>query len=124
VCLVGPIVTNNALLLDALRGRHEISLVADQIRLEDSRALASSDVLVLDATGIRLPPLLRSLRQRRPDLPIVLVNGGLTEDDKAEAFSLGVVDYFPAPYQVGLLAERLEALARARVRPEERDVRR
>jgi DNA-binding response OmpR family regulator len=78
--------------------------------------VALSDVLVLDASGSRgaLQPLLRSLRQSRPELPIVLVDGGLTEHDKADAFSLGVLDYFPAPCHVRLLAERLEVLTRAR----------
>src|SRR5262245_6742668 len=116
VCLAGPTITGNEPLVAALRMHHEVSLVAHPLRLEDSRAVDNSDVLVLDAAGIRatLRDLIRSLRARRPDLPIVLVDGSLTEDDKADAFSLGVHDYFPAPCHVALLAERLAALARAR----------
>jgi DNA-binding response OmpR family regulator len=116
VCLAGPMITSNQALVEALRMQHEVSLVARCTRLRDSRAVHNSDVLVLDATGIRatLRDLIRSLRLRRPDLPIVLVDGGLSEDDKADAFSLGVHDYFPAPCRVDLLAERLGALARAR----------
>jgi DNA-binding response OmpR family regulator len=117
VCLAGPLITSNEALVGALRAHHEVSLMAHRVRLEDSRAVHASDVLVLDATGIRatLCNLIRALRLRRPDLPIVLVEGSLSEDDKAEAFSLGVYDYFPAPCHVDLLAERLLALARARV---------
>ena len=116
VCLAGPMITSNQALVEALRMQHEVSLVARCTRLRDSRAVHNSDVLVLDATGIRatLRDLIRSLRLRRPDLPIVLVDGGLSEDDKADAFSLGVHDYCPAPCRVDLLAERLGALARAR----------
>lgn len=116
VCLAGPVITSNQALVDVLMTSHEVSLVCDRLGLADSRALQNSDVLVLDADGIRLTlhRLIQSLRLRRPDLPIVLVDGGLSEDDKADAFSLGVLDYFPAPCHVALLAERLEVLARAR----------
>ena len=37
----------------------------------------------------------------------------LSEQEKAEAFGLGVLDFFPAPCHVRLLAERLQVLARA-----------
>lgn len=119
VCLAGPGITADRALLDALRIHHEVSLVADQMRVADSGVFGCSDVLVLDAAGVvaALRPLIRSLRSRRPDLPIVLVDGGLTEHDKADAFTLGIADYFPAPCHVGLLAERLEVLARGRVAP-------
>jgi DNA-binding response OmpR family regulator len=113
VCLAGPAIANNQALIDALTMHHEVSLVIDRVRLEHSRSLDSSDVLVLDAAGIRatLHSLIQSLRRRRPDVPIVLVDGGLSEAEKADAFSLGVRDYFPAPCRVELLAERLEVLA-------------
>ena len=116
VCLAGPVITSNHALVDALSARHEVGLVADFTALESSHMVAVSDVLVLDATGIQaaLQPLLRSLRHSRPELAIVLVDGSLTEDDKADAFSLGVLDYFPAPCHIRLLAERLEVLARSR----------
>jgi DNA-binding response OmpR family regulator len=116
VCLAGFLITNDHALVEALRVDHEVTLVADNIGLRDSQALAHSDVLVLDASGIRaaLQPLLRSLRRSWPELAIVLVDGNLTEDDKADAFSLGVLDYFPAPCHVRLLVERLEVLARGR----------
>jgi DNA-binding response OmpR family regulator len=117
VCLAGPVITNNRALVDALKARHEVTLVTDNTRLQGSQILALSDVLVLDASGSggALRPLLRSLRQSLPELPIVLVDGGLTEHEKAEAFNLGVLDYFPAPCHIRLLAERLEVLARVRV---------
>jgi DNA-binding response OmpR family regulator len=114
VCLAGPGIAGHRALIDELRVHHEVTLVSDQTRLEQSWILSASDVLVLDAAGIRatLRPLLRSLRRRRPELPIVLVDGDLSDDEKADAFNLGVLDYFPAPCDVGLLAERLEVLAR------------
>lgn len=119
VCLAGPMISQDRALIEALERHHHVSAIPDQRRLEELRTLDRSDVLVIDATGIRttLHLLLRSIRHRRPDLPIVLIDGGLTEEDKVEAFSLGVLDYFPAPCHVALLAERLEVLARARRPP-------
>jgi DNA-binding response OmpR family regulator len=116
VCLAGLEIILDHELLDALSLQHCVSLISDPMQLGDIELLQASDVLVLDASSIRssLPDLLRSLRRRRPDLPIVLVDGGLTEHDKAAAFALGVVDYFPRPWPVRLLAERLEVVARAR----------
>jgi len=116
VCLAGPAVTNDHALVRALEAHHDVDLVADPRGLDRSAVIALSDVLVLDAGGLRamLPPLLRALRLRRPELPIVLVDGSLSEHDKADAFSLGVLDYFPAPCHVGLLVERLQVLARTR----------
>jgi hypothetical protein len=117
VCLAGPGIAGHRALIDELRIRHEVTLVSDQTRLERSWILDTSHVLVLDAAGIRATfrSLLRSLRQRRPELPIVLVDGGLSDAEKADAFSLGVLDYFPAGSEVGLLAERVELLARERL---------
>jgi DNA-binding response OmpR family regulator len=119
VCLAGPGISGHQALVDELRIHHEVTLLPDQMRLEHSWVLHGIDVLVLDAGGIRamLPPLLRTLHLLRADLPIVLVDGGLSEHEKADAFNLGVLDYFAPPYHVGLLAERLEVLARGREVP-------
>lgn len=118
ICVAGPAGTASHALLGELTSRYQVSVVAPQ-QLADAIVLQKIDLLVLDATGIRatLPWLLRTLRRRHPHLQIVLIDGGLTEHDKADAFTLGVVDYFPAACAVGLLAERLEVLGRARAVP-------
>lgn len=115
VCLAGRSLTSNQTLIAALRRHHEVTLVTHPIDL--MRSGGSSDVLVLEALETKgaLVPLLRALQYGRPALPIVLVAGALSEADKADAFHLGVRDYFPAPCRVDLLIERLEALARAAV---------
>jgi DNA-binding response OmpR family regulator len=119
VCLAGPEVTSDQTLVGVLGSRHTVSLIEEPTRLHDSEVLDRMDLLVLDAAGIggMLPWFLRSLRRRRPDLKIVLVDGELSEHDKADAFTLGVLDYFPSSYQADLLAERLEVLGRSTVIP-------
>ena len=40
----------------------------------------------------------------------MLVNGGLNQDQIVAAFQAGVKDYFPEPYEIDLILERLEFL--------------
>ena len=51
-----------------------------------------------------------------PDLCVVLVNGGLTQNEIAEAFEAGVRDYFSYQDNVLLLVERVQHLCRERQR--------
>jgi len=49
---------------------------------------------------------------------VMLVNGGLTQEQIASAFKEGAKDYFSDPYDVKLLAERVNALVAHRNRIE------
>ena len=44
------------------------------------------------------------------ELCVVLVDGGITQKQIARAFEVGVKDYFAEPYDIELLAERIDAL--------------
>jgi DNA-binding response OmpR family regulator len=112
LCLVGQDITGQHRLVDHLRTRHVVTLIAEGSWLTGSALARHSDVLALEADpkGAAWRAHLRALHTA---LPIVLVDGDLTDDEKAEAFELGALDFFPAPCEVALLAERLEVLARA-----------
>jgi DNA-binding NtrC family response regulator len=64
---------------------------------------------------LKLVPWLKS---HFPQLVVVLVNGGLTQEQIASAFKEGAKDYFSDPYDVKLLAERVNALVAHRNRIE------
>jgi DNA-binding response OmpR family regulator len=100
----------------ALRAYCGVVLAGNHEMLMTARTLESVDALVLDARGTfgGADSLVQRILRRCPTLPIVLINGGLSEQEKVEAFSLGVQDYFPDARLVGLLVERLEVLARGR----------
>lgn len=117
ICLAGGGITRLQALVEAISADHDVTLVSDATRLERSAVLECSHVIVLDAGGLgpRLRTVLTTVHGRRPEVPIVLVDGGLTEDDKADAFGLGVLDYFASPCCVELLVERLEVLGRPAV---------
>ena len=120
LCLVGQDITGQHRLVDRLRNRHIVTLIADGSWLTDTALATHSDVLALEAdpNGAPWRAHLRALHVQLPALPIVLVDGDLTDDEKAEAFVLGALDFFPAPCELTLLAERLEVLGAVRAKRE------
>ena len=112
VCLAGRKVSNDWSLIQALKMRHAVILVDRVEDLSDRRLLAMTRVLVLDATASNGAALgqLPALRQAHPVLCVLLVDGGLDQSQLAAAFRDGARDYFPAPYDVDLLVERVSYL--------------
>ena len=108
ICLAGPRVSGDWLLIQALRAQHQVTLM-ERVRLLSRNAILTGvDVLVLDCSqGLR--PM-NFLKRHFPDLCVVLVDGGLTRRQIAVAYQKGVKDYFPHPYDVKLLVERLHFL--------------
>ena len=52
----------------------------------------------------------QSLKLNFPNILIVIVNGGGTQEAVIQSFRSGGVDFFKKPYDKKLLAERVEAL--------------
>lgn len=116
VCLVGTTLMRDSNLLSRLSADHVITIAAASAALLERPIMATVDALVLDAGTVRLGlgGVVADIHQRHPDLPVVLVNGGLDQLELAEAFQRGVADYFAAPWNVALLAERIEVLGARR----------
>src|SRR5262245_54772030 len=73
------------------------------------------DAVVLEYVAGMEPilELLPRLRQSTPHVIVILVNGGLTQMQKAIAFYTGAADYFPLPgkeWQWEALADRIVSL--------------
>ena len=114
ICLAGQTVSNDWPLIQQLKQRHQVTVV-DRLRLLSRHAiLARADVLVLDSRESSRFSLkvLAFLQKRFPALHVVLVNGGLTQQQIADAYLAGVKDYFSDPYDRRLLADRLQVLGR------------
>ena len=113
VCIVGPDLTSQHALIERLRRRHTVTLVAEPAWLDGLALVAESDALAMEADGSDATwrAQLKAVVASAPGLPIVLVDGELTDNDKADAFALGALDFFPALCPTALLAERLEVLA-------------
>lgn len=72
------------------------------------------DALVLD---IMLPgrdglSVLRELRQKRNNVPVLLLSARGRVDERIEGLNLGADDYLPKPFELGELVARVRALTR------------
>jgi two-component system copper resistance phosphate regulon response regulator CusR len=74
------------------------------------------DLVILDLVLPRLDGLrvLRELRRRRPELPVVIVSARSDLPTKLRGFQLGANDYLAKPFAVDELLARVRAQLRAR----------
>jgi DNA-binding NtrC family response regulator len=116
VCLVGTALMRDPKLLSRLSTGHVITIASATADLLGAPVMSSVDAMVLDAGSARpgLGGVVADFHQRHPDIPVVLVDGGLDQLELAEAFQRGIADYFAAPWNVALLVERIEVLGARR----------
>ena len=81
--------------------------------LGDEIGMVFTDMKLPDITG---NDVLREVKKRRPNLPVVVVTGFATKDGAVEAMRLGAYDYLTKPFniaEIALIARR--ALERSRL---------
>jgi len=79
------------------------------------KKLASQNDFDLIITDIILPKmdgidLCKEIKQRQPDLPIIMLTALGTTDDKVEGFDAGADDYLVKPFEMRELLARIRAL--------------
>ena len=87
--------------------------IAKLEELGDEIGMVFTDMKLPDITGNEV---LREVKKRRPDLPVVVVTGFATKDGAVEAMRLGAYDYLTKPFniaEIALVAKR--ALERTRL---------
>lgn len=112
VCLAGQNLTNDWVLIQKLKAHHQVTLVECVRLVSRNSVLTTADVLILDCghsqgLGPRLVPL---AKKYFPRLQVILVDGGLSQQEIATAFQQGARDYFAEPYEPDLLVERIAFL--------------
>jgi DNA-binding NarL/FixJ family response regulator len=114
ICLAGRTVSNNWSLIEPLKKQAQVTVVEPIDLLLRNAVLSTVSVLVLDCTdgGAVGIEALRALKRTYPRLCVVLVNGGLTQNEIAAAFREGARDYFSHHYNTQLLVERVQYLCR------------
>jgi hypothetical protein len=117
VCLAGEQVSCDWRLVQELARDSVLTLIARIGGFERSAAWRTADVIVFDCSGCggRIARPL-GLVHRAFSGPIVLVDGDLSPRQVAAAFRSGIKDYFAAPYDRELLAERIRHLYLRHVR--------
>ncbi len=84
---------------------------------EQARAMASEfdyDLVILDLNLPRVDgvSILRSVRVRKPSLPILILTGRSRVEDRVQCLDLGADDYLTKPFSFSELSARIRALLR------------
>jgi DNA-binding response OmpR family regulator len=84
---------------------------------EQARAMASEldyDLVMLDLNLPRLDgiSILRSVRVRKPSMPILILTGRNRVEDRVQCLDLGADDYLMKPFSFSELSARIRALLR------------
>lgn len=104
-----------ALLRSALEKHDFVTDIAPSIEVAiEAIETISHDLVVLDrqlgdGDGASL---IAYLRQRRPNVPIVILSARGSANDRVEGLNLGADDYLPKPFVVSELVARLRAVLR------------
>jgi two-component system, OmpR family, response regulator QseB len=113
------VVEDDAMIGDAIeRGLKKAALAVDWVRDAGSAELSLDhdvyDLLILD---LGLPgksglELLKDLRRKDNDIPVLIVTARDTVDDKVAGLNSGADDYLVKPFDLGELNARLNAIMR------------
>ncbi len=117
LCLAGPNISLDRILFDLLNENEQPTrIVREPSALVDERRLETVGLLLMECTeknGQMVIDYVAKLKAKRDDLIIILVNGGLSLMQRAQAYQAGVKDYFSTPYDSVLIAERILHLIRS-----------
>jgi len=117
----------NTLLVDdeeefvgTLAERLELRGIRVRVALDGERALGlleeeTPHVVVLDIMmpGMSGIEVLRQIKQRRPDLPVILLTGHGSTRDGIEGMQMGAFDYLMKPINIEELLAKMQAAATA-----------
>src|SRR4029077_13825155 len=96
-----------------------VQVVSSGVEAQQLASDRASDILVL---GLDLPgagglDVLRGIRSRRPDLPVVIVTGAGLVEERVRGLDAGADDYVAKPFVFAELAARIRAVLRRGNRP-------
>lgn len=120
-CLAGPTLSEDYALIRRLLPAHQVTVVRSALHAMHNALLETVDVLVLECKErpAEVLSLVPELHRRLPALPVMLIDGGITQEQIAAAYCDGARDYFAAPYEVDVLAERIHWISVGRRSPRE-----
>ena len=109
--------------------KHVAGLLADAVRLQGHDAIVAVDgqeglalvererpdavfldIVMPTPNGIEV---LRRIRERRQELPVVIISGGASAEEIEEAERLGVTDFVEKPLMLNQLTQAITALQKS-----------
>jgi two-component system copper resistance phosphate regulon response regulator CusR len=118
------VVEDDAPLADFLRQRlvqeqFAVQVVSDGREAQSLAADQSCDLVLVDLNhkeGASLE-LLRSIREKKPDLPVLIVTSASMVEERVRGLDAGADDYIAKPFAFAELAARIRAVLRRGSRP-------
>jgi DNA-binding response OmpR family regulator len=115
---------DDAPLADLLRQRlvqeqFAVQLASDGTEAQHLAANQAFDLVLLDLNlpGTAGLDVLRNIRSRKPDLPVVVVTGSSIVEERVRGLDAGADDYLAKPFAFAELAARIRAVLRRGNRP-------
>ena len=115
---------DDAALADFLRQRLVQEQFVGQLASDGSEAqrLAANQAFDLVILDLNLPgaaglDVLRGIRARKPDLPVMMVTGSSSVEERVRGLEAGADDYIAKPFAFAELAARMRAVPRRGNRP-------
>jgi DNA-binding response OmpR family regulator len=111
----------NLLNLELTHEGHEVKVVYDGYDALIEAEEFKPDVVILDIMlpGISGKEVAKRLRDRYPDMGIIMLTALHEVRDKVEAFNLGADDYVVKPFSIEELLARIQAVSRRKEKREE-----
>jgi two-component system copper resistance phosphate regulon response regulator CusR len=96
-----------------------VQVVSDGREAEKMACDQPCDVVLLDLTlpGMSGLEVLRSIRSRKPDLPVLIVTASGMTEERVRGLDAGADDYLAKPFAFAELAARIRAVLRRGNRP-------
>src|SRR5216683_8134366 len=96
-----------------------VHVVSDGAEAQQLASDPAYDLVILDLNlpGIGGLDVLRGIRSRRPDLPVVIVTGDSMVEERVRGLDAGADDYVAKPFAFAELAARIRAVLRRGTRP-------
>src|SRR6202007_61643 len=94
-------------------------LASDGTEAQRLAANQAFDLVILDLNlpGIAGLDVLRNIRSRKPDLPVMVVTASSMVEERVRGLDAGADDYVAKPFAFAELAARIRAVLRRRNRP-------
>ncbi|MFQ5770506.1 MAG: hypothetical protein ACE5HX_08225 [bacterium] len=114
VIIAGPTITSDEELFHELNKHVTTVKCLENSLIETLLATHKVDILLFEITTDSAVDMniIKIIRNKFPDIEIILIDGVGNRSVLAQAFALGARDAFPLSYNRALLLERIQALLR------------
>ena len=115
ILLCGKSITQDHALLEMLKNKFSVSRIKDTNKLINAVREQKFSLIVFEFSDQWEQDLylVQKLKMTLPEIPIIVVGEDESSDVVVKAYQAGAIDYFKKPYEISLLAERVEALTKS-----------